>query len=107
MDSAPQNGSPERFKPVPGKPQGDLFGIPLRKLGWFACLLLGVASGFLAFFAATFLAILGLLVFNTAGHQIDYALTYRRVGMPVGLVVGLIALGYLGTLWSKEHLFSR
>ena len=84
--------------------KGDLFGIPLSELGWFSCLLTGLATGFAAFFAATFLAIMALLVLNSTGHHIDYAITYRRIGLPVGIVVGLLALGYLGTLWARRHI---
>lgn len=84
---------------------GYLFGVPLGDLGWFSSLLMGVASGFMAFFAATFCAIVFILVDNTALHgDIDFALSYRRVGLPVGLVVMAIALIYLGTLWVKRIL---
>ena len=84
---------------------GYLFGIPLGDLGWFGSLLIGVASGFFAFFASTFCAILFVLIYNTAFHgTIDFALTYRRVGSPIGVVVMAAALGYLGTLWFKRIL---
>ena len=36
---------------------GVLFGIPLGDLGWFASLLMGVATGMAAFFLTTFVAI--------------------------------------------------
>jgi hypothetical protein len=84
---------------------GYLFGVPLGDLGWFASLVMSVALGFLAFFAATFCAIVGILFYNTATHHaVDFALTYRRVGLPVGLVVLVVAMGYLGTLWVKRQL---
>jgi hypothetical protein len=61
--------------------------------------------GFGAFFAATFFAIFAVLIYNTATHRaIDFALTYRRVGLPVGLVVLALSLGYLGMLWVKRQL---
>ena len=82
---------------------GYLFGVPLGDLGWFGSLLIGVASGFLAFFATTFCAIIAILTYNSARHgNIDVALSYRRVGLPIGLTVMAIALGYLGTLWLKR-----
>lgn len=82
---------------------GYLFGVPLGDLGWFGSLLIGVASGFLAFFATTFCAIIAILTYNSARHgNIDFALSYRRVGLPIGLTVMAIALGYLGTLWLKR-----
>ena len=84
---------------------GYLFGVPLGDLGWFGSLLIGVASGFIAFFASTFCAIVFILVYNTATHgTIDFALSYRRVGFPIGVVVMIAALSYLGTLWLKRIL---
>ncbi|HWB32617.1 MAG TPA: hypothetical protein VG714_05535 [Acidobacteriaceae bacterium] len=84
---------------------GALFGLPLGDLGWFGSLLIGVASGFLAFFATTFCAIVGILIWNSATHSnIDYADSYRRVGFPIGMIVLVCALGYLGTLWVRRML---
>ena len=82
-----------------------LFGIPLGELGWFQTLLMSFATGFAAFFAATFLAIMALLVYMmaTSKHP-DFALSYRDAGLPVGLVVLLVALTYLGSLWVKRKL---
>ena len=84
---------------------GYLFGVPLGDLGWFTSLLMSFAIGFAAFFATTFFAIFGVLIYNTATHHsIDFGVTYRRVGLPVGAVVLVLALGYLGTLWVKRQL---
>jgi hypothetical protein len=82
-----------------------LFGIPIGELGWFASLLMGTATGFAAFFAATFLGILSILILNSVGHQgIDFALSYRRVGFPVGMVVLVTAWSYLGALWVRRQV---
>ena len=84
---------------------GYLFGVPLGDLGWFSSLLISFALGFAAFFASTFVAILGILVYNSATHRaVDFALSYRRVGLPVGVTVMAVALGYLGMLWVKRQL---
>jgi hypothetical protein len=84
---------------------GYLFGVPLGDLGWFTSLLMSFAVGFAAFFAATFFAIIGTLFYNTVTHRsVDYALTYKRVGLPVGLLVLAAALAYLGTLWVRRQL---
>lgn len=84
---------------------GYLFGVPVGNFGWFASLLIGFASGFIAFFAATFCAIVFILIDNTAFHgTIDFAKSYKLIGLPVGLVVLVLALGYLGTLWMKRIL---
>ena len=67
---------------------GYVFGAPVGDLGWFASLLMGTAAGFAGFFAATFCGIIGILFYNTATHHaVDFALSYKRVGLPVGLVV--------------------
>src|ERR1700754_4443709 len=84
---------------------GSLFGVPLGDLGWFTSLLMSFALGFAAFFAATFCAIIGTLFYNTVMHRtVDFALTYKRVGLPVGLLVLVVTRGYLGTLWVRRQL---
>src|ERR1700689_2809415 len=84
---------------------GYLFGVPLGDLGWFTSFLMSFALGFAAFFAATFCAIVGILFYNTATHHaVDFSLTYSRVGLPVGVLVLLVALLYLGTLWVRRQL---
>jgi len=81
------------------------FGVPLRDLGWFGSLLIGVASGFMAFFASTFCAIMAILAYNGLLHgEVDFATSYRRVGLPVGLAVMALALGYLTMLWLRRVL---
>ena len=82
-----------------------LLGIPLGELGWFQTLLMSFATGFAAFFATTFVAIMSLLVYMmvTSKHP-DFALSYIDAGLPVGLVVLVVALGYLGSLWVRRKL---
>jgi uncharacterized integral membrane protein len=83
--------------------EGELFGIPLGDLGWFQSLLMGVATGMAAFFLTTFLAIIVMLVYMAAtGSHPDFALTYRRAGFPVGVVVMALALGFLGVQWARR-----
>ncbi|MGD0797565.1 MAG: hypothetical protein ABR910_07555 [Acidobacteriaceae bacterium] len=84
---------------------GHLFGVPLGDLGWFGSLLIGVASGFLVFFSSTFCAIVAILFYNSVLHgNVDFALSYRRVGFPLGVTVMAIALTYLGGLWLRRAL---
>jgi hypothetical protein len=102
MAHASQNGLSSSPRTFGG---GYLFGVPLGDLGLFSSLLMSFATGFAAFFAATFCAIVVLLIYNTASHHpIDFAFTYTRVGLPVGVLVLLIALAYLGTLWVRRQL---
>jgi hypothetical protein len=80
-----------------------LFGAPVGELGWFASLLMGTAVGFAAFFLATFVGIVGILIYNTATHsKVDYALSYLRGGLIVGSLTLIAAWAYLGQLWVKR-----
>ena len=82
--------------------EGYLFGVPVHGLGWFVSLLASVGAGFAAFFASTFVAIFVLLAYNSfARHAIDFNVTYRDVGLPVGLVVMALAFIYMGRLWVR------
>ena len=104
MSQHPYNRSD---RPI-AKPGGDTFlGIPIGELGWFTCVLMGTAAGFATFFAVTFLAIITFLILNSAGHQLNYNLTYRRIGLPAGLVVGVISLAYLGVSWTRRQITRR
>jgi ABC-type dipeptide/oligopeptide/nickel transport system permease subunit len=98
--------SPTAARPTPRTfGSGYLFGVPLGDLGWFGSLLMGVAAGFLAFFASTFFAIVAILFYNSALHgNVDFALSYRWVGLPIGFLVMAVALSYLGTLWVRRVL---
>jgi ABC-type dipeptide/oligopeptide/nickel transport system permease subunit len=83
--------------------EGVLFGIPLGDLGWFSSLLMGLATGFAAFFATTFVSIMALLFYRIAsGHNPDFAIAYRDIGFPVGCVVLVLALGYLSILYVRR-----
>ena len=82
---------------------GVLLGIPLGDLGWFQSLLMGLATGFAAFFATTFVAIMALLFYTESTHHaVDFAWAYRRAGFPAGVVVMALALGYLGLQYARR-----
>ncbi len=84
---------------------GYLFGVPLGDLGLLTTLLMSAATGFAAFFAATFCAIISLLFYKVAtGRMPDFTLTYKWVGLPAGIAVLVLTLAYLGTLWIKRKL---
>jgi hypothetical protein len=84
---------------------GEFLGLPIGQLGWFMSLIMGAAAGFGAFFAATFCGIIGILVYNSVTHHaVDYSLSYRRIGLPVGLVVLVLALVVLGTAWIRGQI---
>ena len=104
MSAEPHN----RLNRDAAKPAGDTFvGIPIGELGWFTCLLMGTAAGFATFFAATFLAIVTFLILNAAGHHLNYNLTYRRIGLPAGVLVGGVSLAYLAFSWTRRQITRR
>ncbi len=84
-----------------------VFGIPLGDFGLFASLLLSLASGFLGFFVSTFVAIFGILIYNSNGHKVDFADSYRLIGLPVGLVVLTVSLLLFGFLWIRRKTRGR
>ncbi|MEO8737664.1 MAG: hypothetical protein ABI380_14135 [Edaphobacter sp.] len=102
MTHASQNGT---LTTPRASGSGYLFGIPLGDLGLLTTLVMSGAVGFAAFFAATFCAIISLLFYKVAtSHMPDFTLTYKWVGLPVGIAVLLLTLAYLGTLWVKRKL---
>jgi hypothetical protein len=83
--------------------EGELFGIPLGDLGWFQSLIMGVATGMAAFFLATFVSIVGMLIYQMVRQRVPaYQMAYRVVGFPVGVVVMAAALSFLGVQWSRR-----
>ena len=90
-----------------GRAGGRFLGFPLAGFGLFSSLLLAVATGFFTFFVSTFVAIFVLLAWNgLGGHSVDYADTYRYVGLPLGLAALAIGLVLFGTLWIRAKLLS-
>ena len=83
--------------------RGRLFGIPLGDFGLFSSLLLSFSLGFTAFFATCFLSIVGILIYNNAGHHsMNFADSYRYIALPAGLVVLVISLAIFMGLWLRR-----
>ncbi len=75
------------------------FGAPVGDFSMLQTLLITVAAGVASFFAATFVAIMSILFLTQALHkQVDFAISYRWIGLPVGILVLLTAGVYLGSL---------
>jgi hypothetical protein len=83
---------------------GRVFGIPLDDLGFFTSLLMALAVGFLSFFLFTFLAIVGISIYNGMGHRLDLAYSYKYISFPAGCVVLALSLLFFGTLWLRRKL---
>ncbi|MFC6646003.1 hypothetical protein ACFQBQ_10505 [Granulicella cerasi] len=88
--------------------EGTIFGIPMGDLGWFQSLLMGLATGFAAFFLTTFVAIVAMLLEQMFTHRVPpYDHAYKLIGFPVGVVVGVAALGYLAVLYTRQIATKR
>lgn len=84
---------------------GTILGFPLKGFSLFQSALLSLASAFFTFFATTGLAIFGLLVWNQlGGHSVNYADSYLYVGLPLGVLVLVIAVPFFGTLWLRAKM---
>ena len=84
---------------------GKVFGIPLGDLGLFSSLLLAFSFGFLVFFLTCFVAIFGLLFYNSAGHHaVNMSDSYRYVAFPAGLAALALALVVLLGFWVRRKL---
>ena len=82
-----------------------LLGIPLGDFGFLGCVLLSLVSGFLAFFASCFLAIVSLLFWNAiAHHPVSYADSYRYVALPVGVAVLVTSFFFFTGTWIRRRL---
>lgn len=72
-------------------------------LGLFQSILIGLATGFAAFFLATFLAIIGFGIYAGVTHtNVDFANTYKRIGFPIGVGVAVAALTFLGVQYLRR-----
>lgn len=86
--------------------EGKFFGVPLGDLGFLISLLMALTVGFLSFFLFTFLAIVGIVIYNGMGHRVDLADSYKYISFPAGCVVLAISLLFFGTLWLRRR-FSK
>lgn len=76
-----------------------LLGAPVGDFSVLQTLLITGATAVASFFAATFLAIMTILVLTQAAHRtIDFAISYKWVGLPVGIAMLVITGSYLGSL---------
>lgn len=96
--------------PIPAGPPtpSKIFGISLGDMGFFHSLLIACIFGVMAFFATCFLAVLSLLIYNTAGHHsIDMADAYLYAALPVGLAALAFANVVLLGRWLRRKISGR
>ena len=88
-----------------GRISGRVLGFPLEGFSLFQSLLLSFAAAFFTFIATTCVSIFALLAWNLLGnHSVNFADTYRYVGLPAGIVVLAVALPYFLSLWVRAKI---
>ena len=100
MDTQQQNLHRVR----PSHTRGRFFGVPLGDLGLITSVLMAFTVGFLSFFLFTFLAIVGLMLYNGMGHQVDYSASYKYISFPAACVVLAASLIFFATLWLRRKV---
>lgn len=89
----------DRIVYAPAYTGARLFGAPVGDFSLLQTLLITVATGLASFFAATFVAIMTILVLTQFFHRtIDFSIAYRWVGLPIGVLMLLVTGIYLGAL---------
>jgi hypothetical protein len=91
----------------PPQTRGTFFGIPLGDLGFLTSALMAFTVGFMSFFLFTFLAIVGVMIYNGMGHHVNYAISYKYISFPAACVVLLASLIFFGSLWVRRKVSHR
>ena len=84
--------------------KGGPFGLQLDGFGLFTSLLMAMIVGVIFFFLLTFFAITGIGIYNTMGHSLNYADSYKLISFPAACVVMALSLIYFGSLWLRRKL---
>jgi hypothetical protein len=89
----------------PSRSTDSVLGFPLAGFSLFQSMLLSLAAAFFTFFLTTCVAIFSLLVWNgVLHHTIDYADSYRYVGLPAGVLVLVLAVPFFAALWIRAKV---
>jgi hypothetical protein len=85
-----------------------IWGAPIGDFGLFASTLIALALGFMTFFGVTFISILGLLIYNGAGHHhVTLDTSYKFIALPAGIFVLIVSLAVLLGIWLRRKLIPR
>jgi hypothetical protein len=86
-----------------GRKETTVFRVPIGRLGLLSRLMVSIACGFITFFLAFVLAILGVAIYDSVkGISIENLnIAYVYIAAPVGAVVLLASLIYLVGAWVR------
>ncbi len=80
-----------------------LFGAPVGDFTFFQSLLFVFAATVASFLGATFLGIIGVSIWSIFSHHFaDFSISYKWVGLPVGVLMFVSSATYLGTLLARR-----
>lgn len=85
------------------------FKIPIGRLGLLASVLIGGATGFIGFLLTFFLAIIGVVIYDSATGKsmLNLDISYRYIAAPVGILVMFVSLTYLIGVWARRKIAGR
>jgi hypothetical protein len=87
------------------RPEGTVFGFPLKGFSLFQSMLLSLASACFTFFFTTCIAIFSLMAWNIfLGHNVNYADSYLYVGFPLSVIVLVVATPFFAVLWLRAKM---
>lgn len=81
-----------------------VFGVPIGRLGLLSRLMMGGACGFIVFFIAFVLAIVGVSIYDSVvGISItNLNIAYLYIAAPIGILAMLASLTYLIIGWARQ-----
>lgn len=85
-----------------------IFNVPIGRLGLLSRVMIGGACGFIAFFVAFILAIIGVSIYDSATRTslTNLNIAYLYIAAPVGILVALASLTYLVSGWARSKFSS-
>lgn len=83
-----------------------IFGVPIGKLGLLSRVMMGGACGFIVFFIAFVLAIVGVSIYDSVvGISItNLNIAYLYIAAPIGILAMLVSLTYLIIGWARQKI---
>lgn len=106
--SSAQNISSMNSAALPQQKEATVFGVPIGRLGLLTRIMMSAACGFIVFFIAFVLAIIGVSIYDSAkGISLaNLNIAYLYIAAPIGILTLLASLTYLVTSWARQK-FSR
>ncbi len=102
MTSAQNVSNMNSASGVAGK-ETTIFHVPIGRLGFFTRVMISGACGFIVFFVAFVLAIVGVSIYDSV-HGISLAnlnIAYLYIAAPIGILALLASLTYLIGGWAR------